>query len=114
MTNKELFIADIKALLEKGFEFSEGGKAYFEALQTEAPARPELTENGAKILKYMQENCDIYNNIFKSKEIAEGLFVSSRSVSGSMKKLVTEGFIKKIGDDPVVYAITDKGRSKEV
>lgn len=38
----------------------------------------------------------------------------SRSVSGSMKKLITEGFVEKIGSDPVAYAITEKGKNKVI
>lgn len=115
MTNKELFIAEIENKLET-LQLSEGAKAYFEALKSQAPAKEktELTENGAKILKFMQDSRNDYNNIFKSRDIAEGLFVSSRSVSGAMKKLITEGFVEKIGTDPVVYALTDKGANKEV
>lgn len=74
----------------------------------------DLTENGAKVLKYMQENYQKCNNNFKSKEIGEGLFVSSRSVSGSMKKLITEGYVNKIGSDPVTYEISQKGIDKNL
>lgn len=117
MTNKDLFIYEVTNLIIKsGATLSEGGQAYFEALKTQTSAKEkvELTENGAKILAYMQNNRDSYNNIFKSRDIAEGLFVSSRSVSSSMKKLITEGFVEKIGTDPVVYGLTDKGANKEV
>lgn len=90
---------------------------YFNELRTSTTTsipKPELTENGVKILKYMQDNYSKYNNIFKSKEIGEGIFASSRSVSGSMKKLITSGFVEKVGSDPVVYAITDIGKSKDL
>ena len=50
----------------------------------------------------------------KSKEIAEALFVSSRSVSGAMRKLVTDGFVEKIGQDPVMYSLTEKGKNIEI
>ena len=49
------------------------------------------------------------SNMFTSKSIANGLSISSRSVAGSMRKLVTEGFVSKSGE-PAVYRITDKGR----
>lgn len=74
----------------------------------------EMTENGIKILDYMQQNENKYNNLFKAKEIGEGLFMSSRSVSGSMRKLITDGFVEKVGSDPVVYGLTDSGRTKEL
>ncbi len=68
-----------------------------------------ITENGAKIVNFMKLNKNKYNNAFKAKDIGEGLFCSSRSVSGSMRKLISDGFVEKIGKDPVTYAITDKG-----
>ena len=68
-----------------------------------------FTENGAKVLNFLQENKNKYNNVFKAKEIAEGLFVSSHSVSGCMRKLIAENFVEKIGKDPVTYAITEEG-----
>ena len=38
------------------------------------------------------------------------MFVSSRTVSGTLRKLVTDGFCEKIGQDPVIYTITEKGK----
>lgn len=74
----------------------------------------EMTENGSKILKYMQSNEDKYNNLFTSKEIGEGLFMSSRSVSGSMRKIIANGFVEKVGKVPVTYSLTDEGRNKQI
>lgn len=74
----------------------------------------EMTENGSKILKYMQSNENKYNNLFTSKEIGEGLFMSSRSVSGSMRKIIANGFVEKVGKDPVTYSLTDEGRNKQI
>ena len=56
----------------------------------------DITENGAKVLRWMRDNEIQFSNIFKAKEIAEGLFTTSRSVSGSMRKLVNDNFIYKI------------------
>lgn len=67
-----------------------------------------LTENGKKILTFLQENTE--TNLWKSKDIAEGLFLSSRTVSGAIRKLVTDGFVEKVGQDPVIYSITEKGK----
>ena len=50
------------------------------------------------------------NNIFTSKEIAEALFVSGRSVSGSMRKLFGDGYVDKEGNNPIKYSLTDLGR----
>ena len=50
----------------------------------------------------------------KAKEIAEGMFISSRAVSGAMRKLVTDGFVEKVGQDPVIYSITEKGKNIKI
>ena len=70
-----------------------------------------MTENGKKILSWTQENVDTMNNIFTSKEIAEALFTSGRSVAGSMRKLVNDGYFEKVGKDPVQYSLTEKGKT---
>ena len=74
----------------------------------------EITENGLKILQYMQENNEKYNNIFSAKNIGEGLFLSSRSVSGSMRKLVTDEYVYKIGNNPVCYSLTEQGKNIDI
>ena len=68
-----------------------------------------MTENGKKLLSWMQENADTMTNLFTSKEAAEALFTSGRSISGSMRKLVNDGYVEKTGKDPVRYSLTEKG-----
>ena len=69
--------------------------------------KPQFTENGKKILSYLKEHTDV--KTWKAKDIAEGMFISSRTVSGAIRKLVTDGYVEKVGQDPVIYSITDKG-----
>lgn len=123
MTKKEAFIKMVESLIDpldinelKEDDETKMAIEFFQELKENKAStpKPEITENGAKILAYMQENYQKYNNVFKAKEIGEGLFVSSRSVSGSMKKLITEGFVEKIGSDLVAYSITDKGKDKDL
>lgn len=123
MTEKEAFILivqkeifDNPSIYEENYPDMIGmAKKYFDKLKEDKPtSTAQLTENGAKVLKFMQENYQKYNNVFKAKDIGEGLFTSGRSVSGSMKKLITEGFCEKIGGDPVAYSITEKGKQKEL
>ena len=71
----------------------------------------EITENGIKILKYMQQHETHKGSLFKASDIGEGLFMSGRSVAGCMRKLITDGFVEKLGQDPVIYAITEKGKN---
>jgi predicted transcriptional regulator len=49
--------------------------------------------------------------MWKARDVAEGLFISSRAVSGAMRKLVTDGFVEKVGESPVIYSITENGKN---
>ena len=60
----------------------------------------------------MKDNTNI--PMWKAKDVAEGLFISSRAVSGAMRKLVTDGYVEKVGQDPVVYTLTEKGINTEI
>ena len=68
-----------------------------------------LTETGRKILISMYANKETYLNVFSSKQLGELLFMSARSVSGSMRKLVTEQYVEKSGTNPVTYKLTENG-----
>lgn len=70
----------------------------------------KITENGRKILDIMKEKEESYLNIFTSKNIGELLFMSPRSVSGSMKKLITDGYVEKQNSNPITYSLTNLGR----
>lgn len=117
MTKREAFIDMVEDLLHpldiKELSKDDRNRMAFEFFEefklNKTKSKMTLTENGAKVLNFMQENKNKYNNVFKAKEIAEGLFVSSHSVSGCMRKLIAENFVEKIGKDPVTYAITEEG-----
>ena len=116
MTNKEQFIQEIEELVNTScHRLSEGARAYFETLKA-APEKEKapFTENGAKVLIWMQENYESYNNILKAKEIGDGLFCSSRTVSGAMRKLITDGYVSKTEGTPTCYSLTELGMSVTV
>lgn len=112
MSKKEKFIECINLLLEDvDMNYIDPDViAYWEAFKGgNSTTKPKFTDNGKMILKYMQEHISDMP-MGKSKDIAEGLFVSSRIVSGAMQKLVKDGYVEKIGADPVVYTLTDEGK----
>jgi predicted transcriptional regulator len=37
--------------------------------------------------------------------------ISSRGASGTLRKLVNDGFCEKLGQDPVIYSLTEKGKT---
>ena len=67
-----------------------------------------MTDNGKKIIKHMQE---AGKRTYKSRDIAEDTYISSRAVSGALRKLVTDGFCEKLSKDPVIYSLTEKGKN---
>lgn len=69
-----------------------------------------LTDSGKRILITMGEKSEAYMNVFSSKQLGELLFMSARSVSGAMRKLVTEGYVVKSGTNPVTYSLTPSGK----
>lgn len=113
---KQEFIDFLDALMNAAPEVVESKmtdniKAYIEALKDTKNDKPILTDNGKLILHYMQKDS---SPMFKAKDIAEGLFISSRAISGSLRKLVTDGFCEKVGKDPVVYSLTEKGKNFKI
>ena len=114
MTLKEEFIKYVEAMMENSsVVMNEYAQKYWEALKVETSSdKPILTDDGKNILRYLREHLE--TTLWKSREIAEGLEISSRKVSGSMRKLVSDGFIEKIGKDPAIYTLTDNGKNIEI
>lgn len=119
MTKREAFIKIVEEMFNRADTYAENYPNEFELAATfwedfknnKPKSSNAVTENGAKILAWMQENEANKSNLFISKEIAEGIFSSGRSVAGSMRKLAADGYIQKTGENPVQYSLTDLGRS---
>ena len=106
MSNKQEFIQFVEKFVT---DMPEGAQKYFEAMKsTPEKEKPMFTDGGKQILKYLQENHSDGESVM-AKAIAEGMGVSSRSVSGAIRKLVNDGFVEKVSTDPVLYSITTKG-----
>ena len=112
---KQEFIDFLNALMEAApnvvaEKMTPNVKAYLDTLlDNKNGDAPILTDNGKQILHYMQEHSDM--PILKARDIAEGLFINSRGVSGALRKLVNDGFCEKMGENPVVYSLTEKGKN---
>lgn len=116
MIKKECFINEISNIIQNQTGqklediLSPDAFDYWNGLQISGDSdKPLFTDNGKLVLKYMQANKEIYNNLFKAKDVGEGLSISSRTASGAMRKLVTDGFVEKVGKDPTIYSLTQKG-----
>lgn len=113
---KEEFLNFLNALIEAAPEvadkmMTDNVKSYIDMISGQKSDKPVLTENGIKVLRHLQT---MTVPMFKSKEVAEGMGVTSRGVSGTLRKLVADGFCEKVGQDPVVYALTTKGKTFDI
>ena len=109
MTGKEEFVKVVKDLFNKN-EVPKTAKDYLEWLETNESKKEkkntELSEKALTVLKYMQDNKD--TNLFKCANIAAGIDMSSKSVNGVMRKLISEGYVCKVSDagvSPVIYSL---------
>ncbi len=110
MTKKQSFIEELKGILENYQWKNEEAKIYWETLSSNEEVKKEtFTDNGKMILDFLQKNPETI--LWKSKDIAEQLFVGSRTVAGSLRKLVSDGYVEKLGENPVIYSITEKGKN---
>lgn len=119
LTKKEKFIDEVKtAIYDTGNDieewFSPEALEFWKALQLTDEKQMKFTENGKKILIFMQEHKDEFDNLFKAKDIGERIEISSRAVSGAIRKLVNDGYVEKIGQNPVIYTLTTLGTDTKV
>lgn len=119
MTKKDKFIQNINELINRnkesfmkqcGSDF-EDVMSYFADIQ-KSKSSAGITEQGKKVLQFMQEQYVTMNNDFTSSAIAQGLFTSGRSIAGSTRKLITDGYVEKTTaeNDKVHYHLTDVGK----
>lgn len=116
MNNKEIFIKEIEVLIEnmkdydQGFHgLSEDAMKFLNNLKEKNDNGVKLTEKGRKIFEYMINNLEEQANNFSAEAIANGIFINPKSVGGSMRSLIKEGLVEKIGSSPAIYSITEKG-----
>ncbi len=117
MSKKQKFIDCVEEALFSKVDLTEIDPdvlSYWEALKgTKDTEKPVFTDNGKLVMEYLKSLPE-GSPALKSREIAEALFISSRTVSGAMRKLVTDGFVEKIGQDPVMYTLTEQGKNIEL
>lgn len=75
----------------------------------------QFTDNGKKIIQYLKDNYDIFT-AFRAVDIANGIEdgITSRTVSGAMRKLVSDGYVDKISQNPISYILTEKGKNVKI
>lgn len=112
--SKKVFLEEIKNLIDGGqLKLSkEALEGYDEIVSAKAFVPKEITDKGKVIVKDMRNN--LGDNKFKAKDIGERIGISGRSVSGSIRSLVALGYVEKVSNDPVVYALTDAGMNLDL
>lgn len=128
MNKKELFIAMVEELIEISeadgavklnksvVETFPDAMAYFEAFKASEvkEIKPQFTDSGKLIMTTMQAHHETKANVFKAGDIAELAFISTRSVAGAVRKLITDGYVDKIGENPSIYSLTSLGKEVKV
>lgn len=118
MSKKQEFIKFVEEIMDAAnvseADMPENVKLYWDVLLVSSLEvdKPLFTDNGKLIMKFLQDHQE--TPMWKARDVAEGLFISSRAVSGAMRKLVTDGFVEKVGQDPVIYSITEKGKNIDI
>ena len=110
---KKEFLDFLNALMEAAPDvakekMTDNVKAYIDTLISSKNDKPEITDSGKIILDYMQKS-DL--PMFKAKDIGEKLAISSRGAAATIRKLITDGYVEKFGDEPVVYSLTTLGEN---
>jgi predicted transcriptional regulator len=111
--NKYLNIFE-QIIADYGVEEDEDVKdlhSFLAAMTSTTSNKPAFTEIGLDILAYLQQGHEKNN---KAKDIAEGMNLPSKKISGAMRKLVTDGYVEKFGQNPVIYSLTEQGKNFDI
>lgn len=73
-----------------------------------AKEKPLFSDNGLIVYKFLKENKDV--TAWSARMIASEVGLTSKQVSGCARKLVNDGFLEKVSENPVYYALTTKGK----
>ena len=110
---KKIFISTVEALFTKSNNevfIPQEAVDFFEDYKKSSAAKAPFTEKGINIIKALREEDDWIT----AKELGEKLDISGRSISGSCRKLVTDGYVEKRDDKPARYRITELGKTCDV
>ena len=114
MNRKQAFIDFVNDLIKNckhPIEMDENAEFYWNYLKNsddKETENPLFTENGKRLQICLQEHPE--KEAWKAREVADELGISSRSIAGGMRKLVNDGFVEKLEENPAIYAITTKGK----
>lgn len=109
LTSCEKFLDYVAVAMETN-EMPDEAVSFYESIKTQYEVeknKPPFTENGLLILEFLQNEP---SKSWTSKDMGEAMDLPARTISGAIRKLVTDGYVaKNENDKPVTYKITDKG-----
>lgn len=109
MNKCEQFLSFFDSMAQKlGEPIPQEVKEFYDMLKEKHVEKPMFTDSGLEIFEYLQ-NCDAKS--LKAKDIADGMGISSRKVSGAIRKLCSDGYVEKYGQSPVIYSLTEQGKN---
>lgn len=86
-------------------------QACLESLKASIKERPVFTEKGLAIFRAMRA---LNAENLKAKDIAAAMEIPAKTVSGSMKRLVDDGFVSAYGKNPSLYTLTEYGKNYDI
>ena len=109
MTKQEKFVAFINNtnIMDKDRIDPEIHDFWIDLKSTPRATSISLTNNGMKILTTMKLDS---NATWSAADIAKTSDMTPRSVSSSIRKLVTDELVEKQSSEPVTYKLTTKGK----
>lgn len=84
-----------------------GAREFYELLQQYIVTEEPLPEKSAALLTFMQEHKEEYKNLFSSAAVATAMGTSGKSIAGSMRSLVSKGYVEKVQSNPVTYSLVE-------
>lgn len=105
MTTKEDKEAFIEEIAAAGLQLTPSAQKFFDELRGSEGLPQQVTEKGAAILEFFNSHPI---GSYTANEIGKALQLSGRMVSGSIRKLVTDGFVNKEGKNPVLYSLAER------
>lgn len=116
--SREKFIEEIEAILKTSDKkLSTDASEFYDLIKSDLLPKADaknpdgITDRGKTILAALQANsANDTSAIFTSKRIGEITGLATRSVTGSIRGLVSRGYVTKVSVEPVTYALTELGR----
>lgn len=106
---KDIFINTVERLFTKYTfedEIPQEALDFFEDYKKgKSSNKKKITEKGINLIKEMRE----INDWTTAKAVGDRLDIAGRSVSGTFRKLVEDGYVEKRAGSPASYKITKKG-----